>query len=105
MFLSQTPRLFGETDRGNHLSLFSLGTPRAFLLKAAKAVPTFQDKRQVGDIAKEIQTSVARYLVSVKVDRPESCSHISLISVLGLPLGRSRQAASRSHIGNNQDFL
>ena len=31
----------------------------------AKAVPTFQDKRRVVEIAKEIQTSTARYLVSV----------------------------------------
>jgi predicted PurR-regulated permease PerM len=30
-----------------------------------KPVPTFQDKRRVVEIAKEIQTSTARYLVSV----------------------------------------
>lgn len=28
-------------------------------------MPTFQDKRRVAEIAKEIQTSIARYLVSV----------------------------------------
>jgi hypothetical protein len=105
MFLSQTPRLFGENDRGNNFSLFSLGTPRTFLLKAVKAVPTFQDKRRLVHIAKEIQTSIVRYLVPVKVDDPESCSHISVISVLGLALGRSRQAASRKPYWQQSDFF
>jgi hypothetical protein len=105
MFLSQTPRLFGENDRGNNFSLFSLGTPRTFLLKAVKAVPTFQDKRRLVHIAKEIQTSIVRYLVPVKVDDPESCSHISVISVLGLALGRSRQAASRKPYWQQSRFF
>jgi hypothetical protein len=92
-------------DRGNNFSLFSLGTPRTFLLKAVETVPTFQDKRRLVHIAKEIQTSIARYLVPVKVDDPESCSHISIISFLGLALGRSTQAAIRTHIGKHQDFF
>ena len=47
------------------LAYFLLAHREAFLLKAVEAVPTFQDKRRVVDIAKEIQTSIARYLVSV----------------------------------------
>jgi hypothetical protein len=63
--LKPNARLFSETDRGNHFSLFRLTHRETFLLKAVKAVSTFEDKRQVVDIAKEIQTSIARYLVSV----------------------------------------
>jgi predicted PurR-regulated permease PerM len=47
------------------LAYFLLAHHEAFLLKAVKAVPTFQDKRRVVNIAREIQTSIARYLVSV----------------------------------------
>ena len=47
------------------LTYFLLTHQEAFLLKAVKAVPTFQDKRRVVDIAKEIRTSIARYLLSV----------------------------------------
>jgi predicted PurR-regulated permease PerM len=47
------------------LAYFLLTHREAFILKAVKAVPTFQDKRRVVDDANEIQTSIAKYLVSV----------------------------------------
>ena len=38
VFLSQTP-VFGETDRGDHFSLFSLGTPGSFPPQSGQSSP------------------------------------------------------------------
>ncbi|MBV9392528.1 MAG: AI-2E family transporter [Verrucomicrobia bacterium] len=65
VLFSQTPVLLAKIIVVIILSYFLLAHREAFLLKAVKAVPTFQDKRRIVDIAKEIQTNVARYLVSV----------------------------------------
>lgn len=65
IFLSQTPVFSAKLIIVVILTYFLLAYREAFLLKAVKAVSTFQDKRRVVDIAKEIQTSIARYLVSV----------------------------------------
>lgn len=65
LVFSQTPVFSGKLIVVTILAYFLLAHREAFLLKAVKAVPTFQDKRRVVDIAKEIQTSIARYLVSV----------------------------------------
>ena len=62
---SQTPVFSAKLVVVTILAYFLLAHREAFLLKAVKAVPTFQDKRRVVDIAREIQTSIARYLVSV----------------------------------------
>ena len=65
VFFSQTPTFSAKLVIVIILTYFLLSHREAFLLKAVKAVPTFQDKRRVVEIAKEIQTSIARYLVSV----------------------------------------
>jgi predicted PurR-regulated permease PerM len=65
IFFSQTPIFSAKLIVVVILAYFLLAHREAFLLKAVKAVPTFQDKRRVVDIAHEIQTSIARYLVSV----------------------------------------
>jgi predicted PurR-regulated permease PerM len=62
---SQTPIFSAKLIVVVILAYFLLAHREAFLLKAVKAVPTFQDKRRVVDIAREIQTSIAKYLVSV----------------------------------------
>jgi predicted PurR-regulated permease PerM len=62
---SQTPVFSERLIVVTILAYFLLAHHEAFLLKAVKAVPTFQDKRRVVNIAREIQTSIARYLVSV----------------------------------------
>jgi hypothetical protein len=47
-----------------------------------------------------------RYAADIgKVDDPESGSHFPIVSFLGLALGRSRHAASRTDIVDNLDFL
>jgi predicted PurR-regulated permease PerM len=65
VLFSQTPVFSAKMIVVTILAYFLLAHREAFLLKAVKAVPTFQDKRRVVDIANEIQTSIARYLVSV----------------------------------------
>ena len=65
MLFSQTPLFLAKLTVVTILTYFLLAHQEAFLLKAVKAVPTFQDKRRVVDIAKEIETSIARYLLSV----------------------------------------
>ena len=65
VLFSQTPVFSAKLIVVTILAYFLLAHREAFLLKAVEAVPTFQDKRRVVDIAKEIQTSIARYLVSV----------------------------------------
>jgi len=65
MLFSQTPLFLAKLIVVIILTYFLLAHQESFLLKAVKAVPTFQDKRRVVDIAKEIETSIARYLLSV----------------------------------------
>jgi len=65
ILFSQTPLFLAKLTVVLILTYFLLAHQEAFLLKAVKAVPTFQDKRRVVDIAKEIRTSIARYLLSV----------------------------------------
>jgi predicted PurR-regulated permease PerM len=65
VLLSQTPIFSSKLIVVIILAYFLSARRDAFLLKAVKAVPTFQDKRRVVEIANEIQTSIARYLVSV----------------------------------------
>jgi predicted PurR-regulated permease PerM len=65
VLLSQTPTFSSKLIVVIILAYFLSAHRDAFLLKAVKAVPTFQDKRRVVEIANEIQTSIARYLVSV----------------------------------------
>src|SRR3984893_7012729 len=65
MLFSQTPLFLAKLIVVIILSYFFFAHQESFLLKAVKAVPTFQDKRRVVDIAKEIETSIARYLLSV----------------------------------------
>jgi len=67
VFFSQTPVFSAKLIVVIILAYFLLAHREAFLLKAVKAVTTFQDKRRIVEIAKEIQTSIARYLVSVTV--------------------------------------
>lgn len=62
---TQTPVFSAKVIVVTILAYFLLAHRGAFLLKAVKAVPTFQDKRRVVEIANEIQSSIARYLVSV----------------------------------------
>jgi predicted PurR-regulated permease PerM len=56
---SQTPVFSAKMIVVTILAYFLLAHREAFLLKAVKAVPTFEDKRRVVDIAREIQTSIA----------------------------------------------
>ena len=65
VLFNQTPVFLAKLIVVIILAYFLLAHRETFLLKAVKAVPTFQDKRRVVDIAQEIQTSVARYLLSV----------------------------------------
>jgi len=65
ILFSQTPLFLAKLTVVMILTYFLLAHQEAFLLKAVKAVPTFQDKRRVVNIAKEIRTSIARYLLSV----------------------------------------
>jgi predicted PurR-regulated permease PerM len=62
VLLSQTPIFSSKLIVVIILAYFLSAHRDAFLLKA---VPTFQDKRRVVESANEIQTSIARYLVSV----------------------------------------
>ena len=65
MLFSQTPVFLAKLIVVIILAYFLLAHRETFLLKAVKAVPTFQDKRRVVDIAKEIQSNIAKYLLSV----------------------------------------
>ena len=65
MLFSQTPVFMAKLIVVIILAYFLLAHREAFLLKAVKAMPTFQDKRRVVDIAKEIQSNIAKYLLSV----------------------------------------
>jgi predicted PurR-regulated permease PerM len=65
MLFSQTPVFMAKLIVVIILAYFLLAHRETFLLKAVKAVPTFQDKRRVVDIAKEIQSNIAKYLLSV----------------------------------------
>ena len=65
MLFSQTPVFLAKLIVVIILTYFLLAHREAFLLKAVKAVPTFKDKRRVVDIANEIQTNIAKYLLSV----------------------------------------
>ncbi len=65
LIFSQTPVFLAKMVVVIILSYFLLAHRENFLLKAVKAVPSFQDKRRIVDIAKEIQANIAKYLLSV----------------------------------------
>lgn len=82
---TQTPVFSARLIVVTILAYFLLAHREAFLLKAVKAVPSFQDKRRVVEIANEIQTSIARYLVSVTLLNLGLGASVSLgVGLLGL---------------------
>jgi predicted PurR-regulated permease PerM len=65
ILFSQTPGFLAKVVVVVVLSYFLLVHGELFIRKAVKIVPTFQDKRRVVEIAREIETSISRYLTSV----------------------------------------
>ncbi len=65
ILFSQTPAFLARVVVVLVLGYFLLAHQRSTLLKIVKAVPTFDDKRRVVEIAEEIQGLISRYLTSV----------------------------------------
>jgi predicted PurR-regulated permease PerM len=65
ILFSQTPAFVARVLIVVVLSYFLLAHGEFFIRKAVKVVPTFQDKRRVVEIAREIEWSISRYLASV----------------------------------------
>jgi predicted PurR-regulated permease PerM len=70
------------------LGYFLLAHQRSTLAKIVKAVPTFEDKRKVVEIAEEIQWLISRYLTSVTLLNLGLGLCVGLgVTTLGLPNG------------------
>jgi predicted PurR-regulated permease PerM len=65
ILFSQTPGFLAKAVVVGVLCYFLLAHGELFIRKTVKLVPTFQDKRRVVEIAREIETSISRYLASV----------------------------------------
>jgi predicted PurR-regulated permease PerM len=65
ILFSQTPGFLAKAVVLGVLCYFLLAHGELFIRKTVKLVPTFQDKRRVVEIAREIETSISRYLTSV----------------------------------------
>ena len=65
ILFSQTPAFVARLVIVVVLSYFLLAHGEFFLRKTVKVVPTFQDKRRIVEIAREIEWSISRYLASV----------------------------------------
>jgi predicted PurR-regulated permease PerM len=87
ILFSQTPVFAARLVIVVVLSYFLLAHGEFFLRKTVKVVPTFQDKRRIVEIAREIEWSISRYLASV--------------TLLNLGLGSSvRVSAALIGLGN-----
>ena len=65
ILFSQTPGFLAKVVIVVVFSYFLLAHGELFVRKTVKLVPTFQDKRRVVEIAREIESSISRYLTSV----------------------------------------
>lgn len=65
ILFSQTPGFLAKVVVVGVLCYFLLAHGELFIRKTVKLVPTFQDKRRVVEIAREIEMSISRYLTSV----------------------------------------
>ncbi len=65
ILFSQTPGFLAKVVVVGVLCYFLLAHGEIFIRKTVKLVPTFQDKRRVVEIAREIEMSISRYLTSV----------------------------------------
>jgi predicted PurR-regulated permease PerM len=65
ILFSQTPGFLAKVVIVVVLCYFLLVHGELFIRKTVKLVPTFQDKRRVVEIAREIEMSISRYLTSV----------------------------------------
>jgi predicted PurR-regulated permease PerM len=65
ILFSQTPGFLAKVVVVEVLCYFLLAHGELFIRKTVKLVPTFQDKRRVVEIAREIEISISRYLTSV----------------------------------------
>jgi predicted PurR-regulated permease PerM len=88
VLFSQTPAFLARLVVVLVLGYFLLAHQRSTLAKIVKAVPTFEDKRQVVEVAEEIQWLISRYLTSVTLLNLALglCIGVSL-TALGLPNG------------------
>jgi predicted PurR-regulated permease PerM len=86
IFFSQTPGFLAKTVVVGVLSYFLLAHGELFIRKAVKVVPTFQDKRRVVEIAREIEMSISRYLTSVTLLNLGLGACVGLVAAsVGLP--------------------
>jgi predicted PurR-regulated permease PerM len=67
ILFSQTPAIFAKIIVVVVLSYFLLTHGEVLLRKTVRVLPTFEDKRRVVEIAREIEISLSRYLVSVTI--------------------------------------
>jgi predicted PurR-regulated permease PerM len=65
ILFSQTPGFLAKLVIVVVFCYFLLAHGEIFIRKTVKLVPTFQDKRRVVEIAREIESSISRYLTSV----------------------------------------
>src|SRR5260370_33786529 len=65
ILFSQTPGFLAKVVVVGVLCYFLLAHGELFIRKTVKLVATFQDKRRVVEIAREIETSISRYLTSL----------------------------------------
>jgi predicted PurR-regulated permease PerM len=67
ILFSQTPAIFAKIIVVVVLSYFLLTHGEVLLRKTVRVLPTFEDKRRIVEIAREIEISLSRYLVSVTI--------------------------------------